>query len=60
MNKIKNNVISLDLIVLTMKIISLRHDAAVLLSCLSFSSWNPEEPCATSDNQETTDVQHER
>lgn len=40
LDKIKSNVISLDIRVLRRKIVSLRFLAAVLLLCSSFSSWD--------------------
>lgn len=60
LDKIKNKIVSLGLIVLTRKVISLRFLAAVLLLCSFFSSWDPEEPCATSDSWEASDVHHEK
>lgn len=60
LDKSKNKIVSLGLIVPMRKVISQRFLAAVLLLCSFFSSWDPEEPCATSDRWEASDVQHEK
>ena len=46
LDKIQNDVISLDIMVLTRKIMPPRFLAAVLSLCSSSSPWDPEEPCA--------------